>query len=144
MPALTRCAFIGWSSARLCRRVGAVQSMNQSSFAYNSAEKNNPGLRNSLSLAIAAVFFAGISLLGAEPNSTPPRERILIDDDWRFIKGDPTNCTASLLYDVRRVETVRRFAAEADGNSALNQPTATNESTNAAAVIKHWILPTGN
>ena len=50
----------------------------------------------------------------------------------------------SLLYDTRRTQSVRRFAAEADGNSALNQSVATNESTNAAAVIKQWILPTAN
>jgi hypothetical protein len=35
----------------------------------------------------------------AEP-SRPIRERILIDDDWRFQKGDPAGATG-LLYDVR-------------------------------------------
>jgi len=144
MPVLIPCVFIGWSSDRRFRSIGAAQSMNQRSFAYPSAEKNNQGLKSSLSLALAAVFFAGISLSGAEPNSISPRERISIDDDWRFTKGDPTNCTVSLLYDVRRVQTIRRFAAEADGNLAVNQSVATNESTNATAVIKQWILPTGN
>ena len=72
------------------------------------------------------------------------RERISIDDDWRFIQGDPTNNTVSLLYDTGRTQAVRRFAAEADGNPALNQSVVTNESTNVTAVIKRWILPTGN
>src|SRR5262249_14780153 len=59
-------------------------------------------------------------------------------------RGDPTNCPVSLLYDVRHAQAVRRFAAEADGNSTLNQSVATNGSTNSTAVIKQWILPTGN
>jgi hypothetical protein len=32
------------------------------------------------------------------------RERISIDDNWRFTKGDPTNVnSAELLYDVRPI-----------------------------------------
>jgi len=72
-----------------------------------------------------------------------PRERISIDENWRFTKGDPTNSDVSLLYDERKSQALRRFAQEADGNSAVNQ-SATNQTTNAAAVIKQWILPTGN
>ena len=72
-----------------------------------------------------------------------PRERISVDDNWRFTKGDPTNSTVSLLYDERKSQAVRRFAQEADGNSAVNQ-SVTNQITNAAAVIKQWILPSGN
>src|ERR1017187_5970906 len=75
-----------------------------------------------------------------------PRERISIDDNWRFTKGDPINNPVSLFYDVRQPETVRRLAAaEADGNPAMNEPGASNESTNPPpAIIKQWILPTGN
>jgi beta-galactosidase len=75
-----------------------------------------------------------------------PRERICINDNWRFTKGDPTNNTVSLLYDVWRQEKVRRLAeVEADGNLAANESAPANESTNPPpAVIKQWILPTGN
>jgi beta-galactosidase len=72
-----------------------------------------------------------------------PRERISIDENWRFTKGDPTNSDVSLLYDVRKSQDLRRFSQEADGNSAINQ-SVTNQTTNATAVIKQWILPTGN
>src|ERR1035437_3937933 len=74
------------------------------------------------------------------------RERISINDSWRFTKGDPTNNAVSLLYDVRRQETIRKLAeAEADGNSASNEPAKSNESTTSLpSVIKQWILPTGN
>ena len=73
-----------------------------------------------------------------------PRERISIDDGWRFTKGDPTNCPVSLLYDVREQKQIRRLAeAEADGNASSN--TAVIEATNSpSAVIKQWILPSGN
>ncbi len=79
----------------------------------------------------------------AETNATP-RERISINDNWRFTKDDPTNCAVSLLYDVRRGQSVRRFNAEADGNSAINQSAAASDSSNQVVVIKQWILPTGN
>jgi beta-galactosidase len=75
-----------------------------------------------------------------------PRERISINDGWRFTKGDPTNSTTSLLYDVRRQQTVRRLSdAEADGYSSANAAATTNELAGVSTnVIKQWILPTGN
>src|SRR6516165_7295331 len=88
----------------------------------------------------AAIVLLGNSLSAAESMSAGPRERISIDDGWRFTKGDPTNSTASLLYDLRRGQNLRRFSAEADGNSAINQ--SADEAFNKVAVIKAWILPT--
>ena len=75
-----------------------------------------------------------------------PRERISLDDNWRFTRGDPTNCAVSLLYDVRENKTARRLAeAEADGNSSFNTVTNSSDSTSVpSVVIKPWILPTGN
>jgi beta-galactosidase len=79
------------------------------------------------------------------PVAAAPRDRISINDGWRFTKGDPTNNNASLLYDVRKRQTVRRIAeAEADGNASPSGAAGTNEPAAAAAVIKPWILPTGN
>ena len=69
-------------------------------------------------------------LFGSFLAQAAPRERILIDDDWRFTQGDPTNCPVSLLYDKREERTVRRIAeAEADGNSS--NTSVTNGVTNA-------------
>ena len=75
-----------------------------------------------------------------------PRTRISINENWRFTKGDPTSNAVSLLYDVRQPETVRRLAAaEADGNAAMNETAISNASTKPPpAIIKQWILPTGN
>jgi beta-galactosidase len=94
--------------------------------------------------------FAGAALLGLLvlldiQVAAAPRDRISINDGWRFTKGDPTNNNASLLYDVRKRQTVRRIAeAEADGNASPSGAAGTNEPAAAAAVIKPWILPTGN
>jgi len=96
--------------------------------------------------SVAGAVFAAFVLAevhAASPAQLPARERISIDDGWRFTKGDPTNNTVSLLYDERKSQSVRRYAQEADGNSTLNQA-VTNETTNATAFIKQWILPTGN
>jgi beta-galactosidase len=122
--------------------------MNDNPFFRDLAGTSDAALKNSLRLVIAfslfAFIFVGLPLSAAGSAQVSPRERILIDDAWRFIKGDPTNNTVSLLYDVRRGQAIRRFDAEADGNSAINASVASNESTNPIAVIKQWILPTGN
>ena len=91
---------------------------------------------------LVVVLLTGNSLFAGESVSVLPRERILIDNNWRFTQGDPTNCTVSLLYDVRRGQNLRRFSTEADGNSAINQ--SADEASNEVSVIKAWILPTGN
>ncbi|HXS69302.1 MAG TPA: beta-galactosidase GalB, partial [Candidatus Polarisedimenticolia bacterium] len=87
-------------------------------------------------ILVAASWFAAAA--------DSPRERISIDDGWRFTKGDPANSSESLLYDVRQQVAVHRLAdAEADGNST--SAPLTNESISAPAeVIKQWILPSGN
>ena len=95
--------------------------------------------------SLSVVRVAIISfLLG--PLLAAARERISIDDNWRFTKGDPTNSPVSLLYDVRQQKTVHRLAdAEADGNSSLNTATNLSGSSNQPpAAIKQWILPAGN
>jgi len=96
-------------------------------------------------VAFLAVMFA-LSVpkfAGAQP---APRERISINDNWRFTKGDPTNCPDSLLYDVRDQKQIHHLAeAEADGNASLNNMTSSAGATNIPdSVIKQWILPSGN
>jgi beta-galactosidase len=95
-------------------------------------------------IAIPAIFLSILSMdIGLAAES--PRERISINENWRFTKGDPTNSPTSLVYDVRRQETIRRLnPTEADGNTSINEPLATNSSTTPSAVIKQWILPTSN
>nr|WP_232338643.1 beta-galactosidase GalB [Lysobacter soli] len=87
-----------------------------------------------LGLALAAPLFAN----AASPTS--PRERILLDTDWRFHKGDPAGATG-LDYDVRP-----DVAQSADGKDADARPDEAAKVTakDGARVLKPWILPTAN
>ena len=62
------------------------------------------------------------AVAGAAHAADSPRERISINDNWRFIKGDPTNINSrSLLYDIRPVsrgEDQRERLAEATEDAA--------------------------
>ena len=115
-----------------------------------SARKAAPTRWVFLSLLPAAVI---ISLVlqtasstgadGAAPAAaSEPRERLSLDMDWRFTKGDPAGMQTSLLYDVRpagRGGRGRRGAAAAA--DATNPPVTPPP---APQVIKQWILPSGN
>jgi beta-galactosidase len=97
----------------------------------------------------------GTALLLALPNNpaaaqaaTPgsPRQRLSLDMDWRFTKGDPDGNQVSLLYDVRPTGRGGRGRGRRGGEAPA---AATNEAPAPApapvpAVIKQWILPTGN
>ncbi|MGC3958411.1 MAG: beta-galactosidase GalB [Verrucomicrobiota bacterium] len=90
------------------------------------------------SIAAASVVLV---LIGAWPVSAALRERISINEGWRFAKGDPTNVSSrDLLYDVRpdaRGEDQKERLAEATVE-AEQLAAATNR------VLKPWILPAGN
>ncbi len=79
------------------------------------------------------------SSLAAETQT--PRERISIDEDWRFQKGDPSGVDpANLLYDVRPDVTDKK-----DDRPADSKPQEAKQTTAPARpVLKPWILPTGN
>jgi beta-galactosidase len=88
----------------------------------------------SLLTALVAVAVAAQPV----PQPTPGRERMSINDGWRFTKDDPPG-TASLLYDVRP-----------DAADARDDRPADAEPEKAAAVratvptIRQWILPSAN
>ena len=71
--------------------------------------------------AVISFVLGQVLTLSSWPVQAAPRERISIDDNWRFTKGDPTNNAVSLLYDVRQSQNLCRLAQEADGNPAINQ-----------------------
>src|ERR1019366_5557118 len=96
-------------------------------------------------LVVVSCLLSQMLLFGSLPTQAEPRERISVNDNWRFTKGDPTNNTVSLLYDMPEQKIVRRLAeAEADGNSSSNALAASEPTNSPQAVIKQWILPTGN
>jgi beta-galactosidase len=68
------------------------------------------------------------------------RERILINDGWRFQQGDPAGNTEPLLYDVRPEVTDAR-----DDKAADSRPEeAARIAAAAKNALKPWILPSGN
>ena len=73
------------------------------------------------------------------PAAIPGRERILINDGWRFMKDDPPGNSVSLLFDVRPDDGNARDDRPADAEPEKRAPDGAPVST-----IKHWILPTGN
>ncbi|WP_341272254.1 beta-galactosidase GalB [Xanthomonas campestris] len=81
---------------------------------------------------------AGV-VTAAEP-TTAPRERLSLNADWRFQRGDPPGNTVRLEYDVRP-EVVR----SEDGKVADARPEqAQHIDADARDVLKPWILPTAN
>jgi len=67
------------------------------------------------------------------------RERILINEGWKFYRYDPGAKTDSLIYDVR--PEVREGK---DDGPADARPTDAVGVTSTRVVLKPWILPSGN
>jgi beta-galactosidase len=76
-------------------------------------------------------YIAAVLLLAGALASAAPRERITLNENWRFIKGDPPGNTVTLLYDIRP-------PWPKPSGSETNQPGA------SPSIIKQWILPTSN
>src|SRR5262245_1015039 len=94
-----------------------------------------------LSMMLATAW-SSMSIAGDDNSQSAPsvpiavsRERLLIDDDWQFIKGDPPDCNVSLLYDVRPQRAAGRGPAAESAPAAESPP---------PAIVKSWILPSGN
>ena len=84
-------------------------------------------------LALAACTLAA--------HGTPaPRERLPLNDGWLFQKDDPPGNTTSLLYDVRPDISSATENRVADAQSQA----AVHLDTTGVAVLKPWILPSGN
>ncbi|WP_454828053.1 beta-galactosidase GalB [Pseudoxanthomonas wuyuanensis] len=75
-----------------------------------------------------------------ERAATSPRERLSVNEGWRFRKGDPENLSAVLDYDLRPEVT-----ESADGKDADARPEAAAQvAARRQTMLKPWILPTGN
>jgi beta-galactosidase len=72
-------------------------------------------------------------------NSNVIRQRISINEDWRFFKYDSTEETDNLIYDVR--SEIKDYN---DDKSADTKPTESEKVSANQIVLKEWILPTGN
>lgn len=68
-----------------------------------------------------------------------PREKISLDEGWRFMKYDSDDIEDNLVYDIRPEITDRR-----DDKVADSRPTEAIEIEVSGEVLKPWILPSGN
>jgi len=97
------------------------------------------GIRPNHKLTWVLALLIGI-LWGGEATSPATRERIPINDHWRFTQGDPGGDSAGLIYDVRPDVEDRR-----DDKAADSEPTeAERIAATNRVVLKPWILPTAN
>lgn len=76
--------------------------------------------------------------VAAETNGSP-RQRISINEGWRFHKYGDNERTDGLTYDARP-----EIVDATDDRPADAEPTEAMEFEAAQAVLKPWILPTGN
>lgn len=89
----------------------------------------------------AAVLISGLTFVSdAGSAQAAPRERISINDNWRFAKGDPNGDSTGLIYEVRPEVKDKK-----DDQAADAEPTAAEKfaATNRV-VLKPWILPCAN
>jgi beta-galactosidase len=87
--------------------------------------------------ALIVVFVVAVGFASAAES---PRERISLNDNWRFIKGDPNGDSTGLIYDVRPEVKDKKDDKAADAEpTEAEKIAATNR-----VVLKPWILPTAN
>jgi len=67
------------------------------------------------------------------------RERVLLNDDWRFMKYADAKKADALIYDVRPT-----FDDDEDGKAADAMPTEAINIQAKQQILKPWILPTAN
>ena len=91
-------------------------------------------------LCLILVLFAGSCALGpAAKTGSSSRERISINEGWRFYRYDSLVNADTLVYDVRPDVFDRRDDRDAD-----TRPTEAVKVKTARAVLRPWILLSGN
>lgn len=84
-------------------------------------------------------FLAFIVIISCNQPSDEHRERISLNEGWRFMKYASDSTPDPLIYDVRPEVTDTRDDKPADA-----KPTERVETQSEHEVLKPWILPTGN
>lgn len=88
----------------------------------------------------ACIILFTMGLIGPLLSAASPRERVSINDGWRFKQGDPAGYPTSLAYDIRPDVKDHK-----DDKAADTMPTEAEKITAVASpVLKPWILPSAN
>lgn len=82
---------------------------------------------------------SNICVLAKKPDEGAVRERILINDGWKFFRYGDNDQPDKLMYDLRQKVTDSRDDKPADA-----MPTGPDSVTSGDGVLKAWILPSGN
>src|SRR5699024_10228301 len=88
-------------------------------------------------IILLLAIFSTLFHLSAQTKS--PREKILINDGWRFFKYATLSEADILIYDVRP-----EVKNERDDKPADSKPTEAVKVERIGNVLKPWIMPTGN
>lgn len=95
-------------------------------------------IRQSISIGALLSILAGTGCV-TDSRAQSPRERISINDGWRFHMGDPNGSPKGLIYDVRP------DSVDSDYTVADAEPTEADKiERGSAMILKPWIMPSGN
>lgn len=86
---------------------------------------------------LIGTFVAGVLLVVAQ--GTQARERLSLNESWRFMKYESAEMADDLIYDVRP-----EVLDDEDGKAADAKPTEAVDVEVDRLVLKPWILPTAN
>lgn len=96
-----------------------------------------------LKTRIVTFWILGLALWGSAfvqaQSKVPTRERLSINEGWRFFRYETTAVPDKLVYDLRPAVTDAR-----DDKPADSMPTAGEAVQGGSDVLKGWILPCGN
>lgn len=87
---------------------------------------------------VCSLFFNNVTLFGKQTYA-PTRQRISINEGWKFYKYESASKADNLIYDIRPEVTDNN-----DSKAADSKPTEAVKLKSTQSVLKAWILPTGN
>ncbi|MBN2610552.1 MAG: DUF4982 domain-containing protein [Bacteroidales bacterium] len=109
-------------------------------FQKNKRFQQNLNIFLTLFWCIISIIFPAVNALSQSAGNTESlRERISINQGWRFFKYDSISLTDKLIYDVRPEVADRQENRVADA-----RPTEAVGLQTSQKILKPWILPSGN
>jgi beta-galactosidase len=94
---------------------------------------------NLAGIILLSIGLSGCFNSGNNKDSNQPRERVSINENWKFFKYNSAEDADSLIYDIRPEVT-----EHVDNKDADSKPTEAVAVESKAKVLKPWILPSGN